>query len=330
MTAAGAARSRSTSRRRATTTAALAAVVVLLAACSGGSAPEPEATDPSPLDSLMAEHFTWTEMYEASDAVWEERERIIAECMRESGFEYFLTADVSEAPEPEPTGPIPEDRLEFVQLYGYGQFVDGPYPRDATQLVQPDLNGEYQESLSPEAQSAYRAAFWGTNPVWEGDGTNDVPLSEQGCSGRAEEWASTRDTLQSPAWTWIQDAMNTLDEAALRDARVTEVVLAFSTCMAQAGFPEVTVGWEEDSAFAYLQAQYSELMSGGGKARVADLEELGQLEIELAVAEELCMRSTGSHEIRRAVRAEYEQEFITAHRAELEAHLAAVAELVGD
>jgi len=276
----------------------------------------------------MADFFSNEDVSAANSRSWDERERIIAECMREAGFEYFLSGPVAEQPDPEPTGPMPEDRLEWVTLYGYGQFVDGPYLRGTVGSVLPDLNGEYQASLNSEAQSAYRATYWGTEPAWAGDGDEDVPLSEQGCSGRAEAYGLEHDPYRTPEWTWVQDAMNATEEAALRDARVTEAVLAFTTCMAQAGFPEIVSVWDEGNGFAFIQEQYAELMAASGKARVRDLDELGRLEIDVAVAEELCVRETGARGVRSAVLAEYEQEFIESYRAELEERLMAIAEMV--
>jgi len=309
--------------------AASLAVVGLVTACAGipsaQTSPNPETT--SPIDALLAQYVAADEITAYRDGRGDESEELVAQCMRQAGFDYFL-------PEPEPEAPltgisdsIPEDRLEWAQLYGYGQHVPLPPELSISLEPPPDPNLEHQATLSPEALAGYTDALWGPDPYWQGSGGAEIDWTTQGCTGVGELWKLEHDVYSTPSWTWVQDARNTSEDRALHDARVTEAVLALVTCMAQAGFPEVTSVWDEGNGFDFVQQQYAELMAASGKARVRDLDELGRLEIDVAVAEEVCARETGVRDVRAAVLAEYEQAFIESHRAELEEHLMAIAEM---
>lgn len=332
--------------------AGAAALVLSLAACSGGEPGEsPESTpEAGPLDKYF-EQMNGGEFDEGEmNAQQMEVEEIVAACMIEQGFEY-IPVDWSAAG----SGPVamPDDldvewgTIEFAEKYGYGATTD-PYgdqssqPEDGSGEEFVDPNQEYVDAMSETEREAYYAALYGEPPTEEemaesDSGEMEYNWEDSGCSGKAQhevyEMGGEGGTEDFSA---LQDDMSAMWEASMADPRLTGLNDEWASCMTEAGYSgmaavgdgenkiyeEVNALWED--AYADAEADPSkEMTEEDYKAIEESIEEdrkaITPREIEMAVADFTCRDEIRYDEIQQEVNFEYQQEFVDAHKDELEA-----------
>ncbi|MCL3859877.1 hypothetical protein [Actinotalea sp. K2] len=323
------------------------ALLLVLAGCSTGGGDESSTPEAGPLDAFFEQMYgEWSE--EDSNAKQNEVEEITARCMQDLGFEY-TPVDYSSMS----GGSYSSDDLdvewgskEFAEKYGYGATTDPwgdaeePMPDEGEGQEWFDPNQEYLESMSETEQAAYYEALYGVQTFDESDPEAEVEWDweQAGCSGKAqhEVW-DTDGGFNDPQFEALQEEMNTMWESSMNDPRVTELNSKWSTCMADAGYSGfAAVGDAENSIHERVNAIYdgyewtedsTEEDWEAFQATVdSQLAEITEEEIATAVADWECKDKIRYDKVQRDVNFEYQQEFVDAHKAELEAWVAAFNE----
>lgn len=265
---------------------------------------------PGPLGSIAMA------VTEVSDAELKARivaaEEAVAACMRELGFEYvpapenygFTSTEDAEGPEP--------GSLEFAEEHGYG-IARGP---GISLAAGPDPNEEIRAGLSPEALEEYERAYLGDPESW---GEQPPPVEEQGCSGKGA--ASVFGEEPDPFDAEVRAELERIEiELVPNDPRVRKLDGTWAACMAEAGYPGLS------SPASAEEELFEEFLTSGAGAGAVDADgltaaarEFLEKEIAQATADWHCRAELGYDAVVRAVRNAFEQKFVDAHRAELDA-----------
>jgi peptidoglycan hydrolase-like protein with peptidoglycan-binding domain len=205
---------------------------------SGDSGDESAA---SPLAELLGYDFDPVEQRRLQLQIEEQT----AECMRDLGFEY--------QPVDYQAMSNPEDELMFTdpkgfgEKYGYGimrnyeLYESGEAPPPDQGFVDP--NQEYVNSLSPEEQTAYYEALYGSGMAGEAvaasipgdgaasEGTVAPPTPEQmGCNGQAYAEVYGDNPADDPE---VQEALSDYYTNLENDPRLDDANRLWGTCMAE-------------------------------------------------------------------------------------------------
>jgi hypothetical protein len=207
---------RGCSTARTTPVAVLLVALAFIAGCAGRPAPpagHPAAprTDAQAMD--LAERM------------------LLADCMREAGFDYHAGGPVPEHPE---LGYVLTD-AGWARAHGYGSDLE----RQAAQASRDDPGERYFHSLTPSRQAAALAAMNGETPeglqVTAPDGVT-MSRNPDSCESQAQQH------LYGDLAAWFQ-AQVTMDmvraqrtSAVLTDAAYHTAAAKWSTCMARDGY----------------------------------------------------------------------------------------------
>ena len=335
---------------RAAAAATGAALVLTLAACSGGGGGEggSKAGDDKeqpmgPLDEFFEEMYGDYDE-ETSNAQMREVEEITAECMSEQGFEY-TPVDWSSQMEMGSSDELEFEwgTIEFAKEYGYGvttnpwgETEEAPADGEAEEEFV-DPNQERVEAMTETERAAYELALYGemTEPV-EGE-EYEYDWETAGCSGKAQHEVYENTGMDEDKFTSLQDEMNAMWEASAADPRLTELNGEWSSCMADAGYPNLAAIGDAENAFydetnalwenAYPTEGAEEMTAEDYEAIEESIQgELAKItprEIETATADFTCREEVDYDKVQQEVSFEYQQEFVDAHREELDAWLEA-------
>ncbi|TDE08216.1 hypothetical protein [Jiangella asiatica] len=333
-----------------------------------GSGETEGAEDQSPLAEFLGEGAGFaatgrmvTMASSAGDLSEEDRqkmrrvEELVAECMREQGFEYVPMdpaggGDAEDDPFADAFS-LPPD--EFAREYGYG--ISTLMGAEAPEGEAEDPNQEIREGLSESAREAYDQALWGDlAEVSEGGGAVSVqPLpsedgagaGEPGCHQQAsdEVHGEQEGAVTGPDMSEFEglfDDMEALRQRIESDPRVTEATGAWADCMAAAGYSDVeTIHDPEDQVMSRMSELYGWDTQGEGEegqtnviagpeepdVDEAALRELQDFEIAIATADYECEQEHYA-DVQREVAVAMEEQFVEEHRAELERYRDAMAE----
>ena len=323
---------------------ALPTVAIALAVALSGCTPDSGAKDQSeagPLAEYLSALYDGEEYtQERLDAETAKTEELVAACMTAEGFEYqpnvqngstFISSDQ------EPDGPE-WGSVEFAEQYGYG-FTDSPgmaeQPDDAEVYVDP--NEEYVNSLSESEQQAYSETLYGPPQTEESlseDGSYEYDWKTAGCQGAAQHevmqdangaMAAQEDPAFTDLFTSMNEMYGKLYDTENPTTEMRELFDRWASCMSDAGFGEFT---SPDDAQNTVAMENSELYSAGtdGEEWVEpnsdQLQEFKKREIEVAVADATCKKQTSYNDEFQKITFAVEQEFLDAHRSELDALLA--------
>lgn len=184
-----------------------------------------------------------------------------------------------------------------------------------------ESNAEYVAALSPVEREAYSAALEGDQPEPEPGKEAEWTYAweQNGCTGQAtyevylggavgEQFAALKDEASA---VWGQ---------AMADPAAVAARAAWDVCLVDAGYPRFV---ERFDAEDWISEQANALQAGpDGEWVPTDpeaLADLRQTEIDLALADLDCQEATDVERIERETYLEYQQEFVDAHRAELDA-----------
>ncbi|HET6299459.1 MAG TPA: hypothetical protein VFG33_39200 [Kribbella sp.] len=343
-----------------TTRKALALVAVLaLAGC--GSTNDPGAatddtSDKSPLAEYMGEGFSsggGRMMVRAVGGAQESSEEELAKqrkvedatatCMKTAGFEYVAVPPESNAKSKfDEAFNLPPDK--FAEQYGYGiSTIDWAKPAD----TDTNPNTKIRNALSATAKKAYDKALNGqaTNggvisvPA-DGPGAGKAP-TDLGCRGKAVEEVYGKRTDKADDFSKYESLFKDIEALNKRieaDQRVIDATTAWSDCLADAGH----AGFKKPEEARNKVSQKLDELTGDGKkpqsgqitkvgppsfdkVDAQKLADLRKFEIELAKADQAC-KAKGYDEAYKTVQYELEKEFVTTHKAELEAYRDGMAE----
>lgn len=325
-------------------------LAVLSAGCSAdGGAGGPEGAAPpaddaarGAVDAFFAEMSALRDMGDAIDQHSALQEDVAA-CMNALGFEYTPIAPGAELDDVRTAADLGLVRgtREYAEQFGFGITTDdmGYYAMSAAQVDDP--NTVYVDSLSPEARAEYDRALWGSS---EDADEGDPAAAAGGCFAEAQARAGAMleasGAFDPQAFFEEEMAMR---ESIQSDDRVVTLHEAWSSCMADAGFPGlVTPGDnvfsgdamlairdEFDARVVALQSEIADVSDPSVKLGLAALqakEELADREIAMAVADVDCRASSGYADALLEVEIEYQAQFFADHEAEFDAYAAAIAE----
>ncbi len=296
---------------------------------------------PGPLEQLQA---NLTPTAEEARAAHLEQERIVAECMHESGWEYTPVP----FPEVPPPSEAPPGTVGYAARYGYGVVRNYEFGSSDTPVAYPtflDTNQAYLDTLSKADREAWMIAFAGSTEPMGRRALSQPPSTEVPCGQRGLNASSAGDIRATNAdfRARLFDLAGTLDE----DPRIVEASKAWSGCMFAEFGPIEILGRPVlgvDDAAAYMEslvwlAQGLEVLPADlqqpqtgmvGVVRVlADgtpfaafgvpqkiepetFKRLQATELELFAADRACQQQAGIH----SVRDDVEQEAVDALRAE--------------
>ena len=318
-----------------TTAAAGVALLLLLTGCGGDDAGTTSGGGEKPAVGPLEEYFSaitedmGNQDFEAMSA---EVEEITATCMREEGFDYTPqdTSSYGEVVEEPEDGPA-YDSIEYARENGYGMTAPAEESVDeapAEEFV--DANADYVAAMSESEQQAYYEALYGVQPeVDESDPDAEYEYDWQtaGCSGRAShEVYEEGQPFSDPDFAALQEEMSDLYEQMASDPAVAELNSAWAACMADAGYEGMST---VDEASMALSEELNALYEDSGETGVPDEEAMAELhekEIDTAVADRTCQDEVGYTKGVQEVQFSLEQDFIDAHRAELDAMLEAYSQ----
>lgn len=214
------------------------------------------------------------------------RERLIAQCMQQAGFQYT---------------PTPSIRVEETTNI-----------REALAAARNDPNERYVASLTPERRTQYYLALYGVPDPFtqEAQGLHDPERPEGGgCVGEA---------LQAipgvfAAKRVLQDQLDAMRRAVAQDSRVRAAEQRWSECMAARGYQYAS----PRELHAALDQAAAQALARGEK----DISALERQHQEAVAAGRECAQQVQLGQTVAQVRAEHEAAFVRAHRAVLDRHL---------
>lgn len=265
------------------------------------------------------------------------REELVAQCMKEEGFEYKPNVQSFSFSEGTAEEWNPDSR-EWVSQYGYGMVnFPGREETDSSNATEyEDPNADYVGTLSESEQAAFYEALYGPTPDEE-----DMPAdgeavewdwSAAGCSGWAQHERDGDNAMTSDEHKPLMDAMNSLWEDTMSAPEISALNAEWAGCMADAGYPGFSAQQDAQNSInekmnaAYENSVPTATATGAASGETApagpdgaDMSELGKEEIELALADLDCREKTEYRDKMQEVQFKREQQFVDDHKAELEA-----------
>ena len=350
----------------------VAALVLLLSACGASAADGPGLSNPAipdevdaaatatsavvnppasggerremPLDAYL-DVGGWqdpVELARQEEIINSRREELIAQCMRDLGFQYIpdttrnrfgLSTDLP------PPGTFPDD-ADWVAQYGYG-VAAGMWVIRIFFNEEGGPNAEHLETLSDSEREAWQDALFGDfTPPFTGDFTQaqwrEWMLTGRGCHG----WASQTSQDESPAlvrnteeFEGLFEEVNRINAEFVLDPELIAANRDWASCLADAGFPGFT---NQNEPRLQLQLEEADLQSEalfGDLANDKELQdilhaELREREIPLAVADLECRVATDFQNRIDSVRYQLELVFIENWLPELTLFRERVTELL--
>jgi hypothetical protein len=264
-----------------------------------------------------------------------------AACMKTAGFEY-----VAVPPESNPKSKfndafnLPPDK--FAEQYGYGiSTIDWSKMGEDTS----NPNTAIRNKLSATAKKAYDKALNGQFATGGGnvvampaDGKNNAKV-DMGCRGKAAEAVYGKGDDKLADFSKYDSLFKDLDALRKRieaDQRVVDATAAWSDCLADAGHagfkkpdePRKKVSDKLDALTGNKSGPQTAPKSGKidavgppsfDKVDAQKLADLRKFEIDLAKADQGC-KAKGYDASYKKAQFELEKEFVSAHKAELEAY----------
>lgn len=287
----------------------------------GEDAPElpevAESPEPGPLEVYLGYAGTVrTPQHVVADIA--RRQNATAVCMAELGFEY-----VPQVPALDDVvvldGPVQGTR-EFIEGWGYGVWSQPPGGSGGGFNVEfpgVDPNWAMREEMSEAGREAYDTALWG--PVTETSPDGSV-TREGGCSDASYTPTGGEAAYLAGVRAEADDYLMALAD----DSRFAEVDAAWASCMADAG-----LGYPSPAA---AQQQFWDEVTEETADGVLDpqvAERRAPEERQVAIADYACRLETGWTERHREIEVQLQQEYVDAHRADLDALAAALEATVG-
>ncbi|KNC18943.1 hypothetical protein AC792_09620 [Arthrobacter sp. RIT-PI-e] len=301
---------------------------LLLAGCA--SSEETTTAEESPLTQYFSAAYGGDLSPEEQEEQFREdnreREELVAQCMTEEGFEYIpnvQNASFMSGGEWEP------DSREWVAQYGYGMINypgrDEPVPEEEQYV---DANQDYIESLSESEQTAFFEALHGPMPDEEAmmsDEPMEYDWTTAGCFGWAEnERGGGEDPFSTEEHKPLMDAMDEFYQNTMDSPELAEIDAAWSSCMSDAGHPGFSAQYDAQTSINEASNALYESSAGAAPEEMvmpdeAAMADLGEKEIELALADLDCREETDYRERQQEVQFEQEQQFVDDHQDQLEA-----------
>lgn len=315
----------------------LVSLLLVLPACRGSESTGDQSAAAGETEAgPIAEFFGYDEEVDSEQFAEEERrlQELLVACMAEQGFEYLPVEYPEAAEDPAYAAQQEMSPEEYASEYGYG-ITTVEYEASPEEENWVDPNQAIVEGMDDAERTAYEAALYGEMPeVVPGEEESVEYGFGGGCQGEASEEiygggeeAEAIDQELGPKWEELYTRMEA-------DPRIVEGNTGWAECMAAAGHdfptPEDAQNsiWDQQNALyeeAYPEDPATAEPAEGEEGEYvepeideADLAELRETEIAVAVADQRCAAEHLPEELRQEVTAEYEQAFIDENRDLLE------------
>ena len=272
---------------------AVLTATVLLAACGGGGSSKAEQV---PVEEQLGLE---------QDGILERQakaENYIRDCMTAQGFEY--TPVDPQAQRAALVGQADMSEEDFNKQYGYG--ITTLYDKEQT-ADSSNPNDKYRATLSEADRAAFDHALYGddtTATFGQALDTGDYSRLGGCTKDAADKVFGGVAVLQS-----LQQKLDDLDSSILEDGRMVKAVQAWSKCMADAGFPDLT---EQDQVDTVLTAKLEQIVGPPDDPNPdydhAALKALQSQEVSMVASDISCEKAHIS-KVEDKVRAEYESTF---------------------
>ncbi len=307
-----------------------AAVVVGLAllagsaGCGGQAEPSPAAVEPGPAEVYLEAGTGYSS--EDAPELTVRFEEAVAACMLEQGFEYVPYVEGHAMVDDAAIDPPPGSRA-FAEQFGYGFAAVPEGMRVESSGGNP--NEAITAAMSPEAFDSYVRALWGDDAA---EGASDGETQLGGCfRGARNEVFGDRETDHVRAG--LEDEIARIDaEVAPTDPQVMAAAAEWSECMADAGHPGYAspadaeqAAWDAWIAFNEGIAADPTLGVTDAAGGIAGEGDLATREASLATADWDCRAAVDYDTVWSAARDRLQQEYVDAHRAELDAWVESLA-----
>lgn len=293
--------------------------VVLLSGCSQGAeeAPPEVREGPGPLSRIARTTGFVMDDTASVLASITLRENATAACMHEAGFDYVPkvpdAAAVRLADEDAPA----EGSAEYVAAYGYGVWTTpAGVPSGGVMWTMPDLEEEmaYLASMSPTEMAAYTEALYGVPDP------DDPTLVGGGCLDVADRPGA--DDAERAYLAGFREEMTAFLVALPEAPELDEVNAEWSRCLRGAGY---TFAHPEAARRSVAEEFDAALAAAGGMLPETAAAAHAPEEIALATADLACREETDYEARAGEITWRLEEEYLEAHRAEVDAYLDAVA-----
>jgi len=307
-------------------TAAGCGVLLLLAGCSGDESTSAAADEPeSPLAEYYEKLFP-EQLSEDQDARMRESEAIVAACMQEAGFEYIPRDPATDGSGVVDMAPDEEyGTEEYAAAHGYNITTFDQEAGPVTEEMV-DPNEDYVSSMSESEATAYYEALYGAMSSEEFDPEAEAPAYDwttSGCTGKAEHEVGGGELYSDPAFMSFQEDTMALYEKAQKSPETVALNAEWADCMADAGYADYQ---SPEDAMNDINERAMALYEGGSETEPmpdeAAMDELREIELDTAVADYRCQEEIDYADTSQAIMAEFEQEYVDTHRAELDALVA--------
>jgi hypothetical protein len=300
-------------------------LLLLLTACSGDESPSAAAETPeSPLSEYYEKLFP-EQSSEDQEARMRETEELVAACMQEAGFEYIPRdpAAFGGFEEFEPDEEYGTE--EYAAAHGYDITTFDPEAQPMPEEMV-DPNEEYLSSISESEVMAYYEALYGASSSEEFDPEAEAPVYDwttAGCTGQAEHEIGADEVFTDPAFMSFQEDTSALYEKAQNSPETAALNAEWADCMASAGYPDYGSPQEAmDDINEQAMAIYESASETDPMPDETAMAELREVELDTAVADYRCQEEVDYADTSMEIMAEFEQEYVDTHRAELDALVA--------
>lgn len=246
------------------------------------------------------------------------RENAVAVCMNGLGFEYEPQVpaldDVVAL-----DGPVPGTR-DFAEQWGYGAWTQPPGGTGGGFMFESsgvDPNWALREAMTESGREAYDTALWG-------------PVTQQHEDGSQTRQGGCWDVADAPVGpdaaflAGVRDEAFAYLDALAEDSRFAEVDAAWASCMGDAGLAYPDPRAAQQDFWDQVTAE-----SADGVLDPAVAAEQAPEERRVAVADLDCQESTDWPARHREIEIELQQEYVDAHRADLDALAASLEQATG-
>lgn len=296
----------------------LGVAVLLLAGCAGPAGGEKLDAEKSPL----SEYFDAIYGNQDEDA-WakqqEEVEELVAACMTDEGFEY-IPVDQDQYNFIDEDGPEWGTR-EFVELNGYGmqQSEEDIEKMNADAEDYVDPNQDYVSSLSESEQAAFYEVLYGPGQPETIEGEEyEYDWTTAGCYGAAQHEVQGEMPYDDEKYESLFDDLEKMYNDLSKTPETKKADADWADCMADAGEPGFKT--KQDAVMSIsdeLNAVY-EANPTGELDQTAELKELRERELELALIDFECGEKVDYEQRTLKGQFELEKKFIKSHQKQLD------------
>jgi hypothetical protein len=192
-----------------------------------------------------------------------------------------------------------------------------------------DPNQPYVESLSEGEMTAYYEVLYGVQPTDEelnDDGSYDYKWEDAGCQGAAQHEVQGENVYEQEEHKALFDSMNAIYEDLMADPEMKKLDAEWVSCMADAGYTDFKAKQEAvQNVIDKSNALWEENPETGPTEE--QQAEARDYELEIAMADFKCSEKIDYTDKATAIQFELEEQFITDHKAELDALVAEAEKL---